>query len=406
MGELRSTPKLEHDELLESVQGLIQRVQQTGQEVDDLTIAALAEATGAPQEYIRVALLASRQELTQKRTTLKDLYLSLDPLLRKLVTGTALGSLAGISMAFRRQGLDTGGLWGFFMVAPLIIAIYAAGVSATKRLAMVTGVAYGVGLFLAQATLITLIGMFRDVAGGVRPEFFIIGALVGGAVGALAHEFVSKSGRKLGLKPATAERQALLQQLLELQDQLKTHTQEVTFLSLDMVGSTEMKSGAEPLAVEYTFTEYHNYVQQIVEKHEGKIHSTAGDGVTCVFNHPAQAFVAARQIQAGLFELNFHRNKLGKPIRLRAGIHHGSVTSADGQVENINFSSVIDLASHLQKNCPIGCVLTSTSAARIIPDPAAYSDEIVMVDGLEARIFRSPVSVDITAFKEPNPRPI
>lgn len=389
------------DSQLESLQGVIARIRESGQEFDDQTITALSEATGAPPEYIRIAMLSGTGTAAErKRTTIRDLYFSFDPVLRKIVTAAAIASVGGLAVVFRSMGLDRAGLWGFFLVASLALAVYSTALSASRRLAMISGATYGVTLFFAAAVFKAFIGMFTPAGGAVDTSTFIFGPVIGAGIGALIHQFVSKNGKTWGISQNQDERQALLAQMLDIQAQLRNHEQEISFLSLDMVGSTDIKIGVDPLAVEFTFTEYHAYVAQIVAKHGGRVHSTAGDGVTCAFETAGAAFAAARQIQAGLFELNYHRNKLGKPIRLRAGIHFGKVTSVDGSVENINFSNVIDFAAHLQKACPIGGVVISTEAARLVPDPAAFSNEIIQVDGLEARVFRTTSHVEATSLPD------
>ena len=62
------------------------------------------------------------------------------------------------------------------------------------------------------------------------------------------------------------ERQELLKQLVDIQDKLRSGEQEVSFLSVDIVGSTRMKQMADPLSVEFTFTEYHKFVEMIARR--------------------------------------------------------------------------------------------------------------------------------------------
>ena len=164
-----------------------------------------------------------------------------------------------------------------------------------------------------------------------------------------------------------------------------------------------MKAGADPLAIEFTFNEYHNFVDQITRKHGGRVHSTAGDGITCAFDHPQKAFQAARNIQTGLVELNTLRNKLSTPIVLRAGIHTGHVVAPDaGDITSLNFASVIDSAAHLQKFCPPGGIAISDEAGSMITGGmVALGTEITEVDGIRATIWRS--KGPITIAKSQNP---
>ena len=80
----------------------------------------------------------------------------------------------------------------------------------------------------------------------------------------------------------------------------------------------------DPSSVDDSFRRYFESVERTVGRYGGRVHSTAGDGVTAAFDHPQQAFGAAKNIQAGLLELNAFRNKIGEPIVLRQGIHTGA----------------------------------------------------------------------------------
>lgn len=234
----------------------------------------------------------------------------------------------------------------------------------------------------------------------------LIFPIVGGCalIAALLNKIFNANKRgSSGKVDRNMARQDLLKQLVDLQDQLREGQQAATFLSLDVVGSTKMKLEADPLAVEFTFTEYHQYVERIAEMHQGKIHSTAGDGITVSFEHPQNAFVAARKIQTALVEFNAFRNKLDVPLQLRAGIHTGQVLAPEaGNMASINFASVIDIAAHLQKECPIGGVAVSDAAAQTIAGGVhAIGTDRITVHGNGATIWQRKKSLD--QFKMPEP---
>ena len=144
-----------------------------------------------------------------------------------------------------------------------------------------------------------------------------------------------------------------------------------------------MKQAADPLSVEFTFTEYHKFVEMIAKRYGGRLHSTAGDGLTLAFDSPGQAFGAARTIQSGIIELNTFRNKIGIPIVLRCGIHTGKVVAPDASdVTTINFADVIDISAHLQKGCPAGGIAVSSAAAALIPGgPTTVGAQTIQTDG-------------------------
>ncbi|MCE9559070.1 MAG: adenylate/guanylate cyclase domain-containing protein [Armatimonadetes bacterium] len=389
---------------LEDLHTLVSRLRATsGNDIDDQTIEAISEATGALPEYVRVALLNTGTQ-EKGKTNFRDYYMSLDPAMRRYVGAAVLASVAGFAQAISHNRWDFSGLFGIFTLVAIFVAIWNAVNAPNRRIATLSGIIFGGLSFFGMAVFVALAGMLqRFMPGPITPVngpmMILLWSALGGGVANLAYGIFAKTSNKLGLKSEKENRQELLSQLMELQTKLRSNEQEMCFVSLDIVGSTAMKTNSDALAVEFTFNEYHKYVEQIVVKQGGRIHSTAGDGVTCAFETPAKAFAASRQIQAGLFELNLHRNKLGTPIRLRAGIHFGKVVSPDGTVENVNFSEVIDIAAHLQKACPEGGIVISNEASRLVPDPNAFSSEIMKVDTVMARVWRPRHTIEASTLQ-------
>ena len=229
------------------------------------------------------------------------------------------------------------------------------------------------------------------------PQPLVVISAVGCASVGVLFQRLFNSGKKGSIvADRNTARQDLLKQLVDLQEHLREGQQAATFLSLDVVGSTQMKLNADPLAIEFTFNEYHNYVRRISEKHFGNIHSTAGDGITVAFEHPQNAFNAARQIQTGLVEFNAFRNKIDTPLQLRAGIHTGQVLAPEaGNMTSVNFASVIDIAAHLQKECPVGGVAVSDDAGMgMTGGPTSIGSERVCVHDKWATVWKRKKSLD------------
>lgn len=167
----------------------------------------------------------------------------------------------------------------------------------------------------------------------------------------------------------------LLERRLELQ---KGHR---TFLSLDVVASSEMKQSASELAVEYSFGEYRAWVEEIIRKHGGAVQIAAGDGVMGVFAAEASALRAARAFQEELARFNAERNRLPLPFRLRCGVSAGEVAVDENTPIGDLQSPVIDRAAALQKRAEPGDILVAGPLAASalvelgpmapLPDPVA-----------------------------------
>lgn len=155
----------------------------------------------------------------------------------------------------------------------------------------------------------------------------------------------------------------LLDALFAIQHALEEHKQHRAFLSLDVVDSTGMKAGADPLVVEHSFGQYRGWVEGIVRAHGGEMQSAAGDGMMCVFKDEASALRAARELQGGIGGFNTDRNRLGRPFAVRCGITSGTVAIEPGApIGHLN-SPVLDRAAAIQKRAEAGDILVGSEVA-------------------------------------------
>ena len=353
----------------------------SGGVLDDAAILAVSEATGAPPEYVRLALKMRPQK---KRASLTDKirndFLTLEPDTRRYVAATAAAVATGSFLALGARFGDQYQIYGLLTVLAITGGLYNVAVSKDTKIAAFSGALLAGLSCVSFAVLAALLKVSNPPPTAI---LLIPLSLAGGLCGLIIHKLVDSYRGKIGLSDPVKERQDLLRQLVDIQDRLRSGEQAITFLSVDIVGSTRMKSMADPLSVEFTFTEYHKFVEMIAKRYGGRLHSTAGDGMTLAFDSPGQAFGAARTCQTGIIELNTFRNKIGVPIVLRCGIHTGKVVAPDAtDVTSINFAEVIDIAAHLQKVCPAGGIAVSEASAERLPGGInAVGTERVSTDG-------------------------
>ena len=388
---------------------LAERVREShGSDLDDNAIMAVAEATGTEPDYVRLAI----QMLPEKRQTgllgrMRASFFALDPDVRRYVSSAYLSAMLALMLVLSAGTKDQ---YGLCMMAAYVIGavgIFNIGLCRDSRSAAATGAIFG-GLFVVSVGLFSAVSSAFGMSVKPLDAFWLIPFTVGFALLAPGLRSLAQNiRRKIGLKDRSTERQELLSQLVELQDKLRSNQQSMTFLNIDIVGSTKMKNGADPLAVEFTFAEFHKFVDSVVRKHGGTVHSTAGDGANLVFDNPQSAFAAAKNIQGGLFELNTMRNKIGVPITLRAGIHTGDAHIPDPEnVSSVTFAQVIDIAAHMQDAAPPGGVVVSESAAAFIPGGvASIGTDRVLVDGCYGVVWqpRSAILMGAKALAPPTP---
>lgn len=381
-----SDPNLTDDGVQQMIE-LAERIRESsGGVLNDDAIMAVSEATGAPPEYVRLAIkMRPHKEKEKPTNAIRNAFLAFEPDTRRYVVSGMLSTVLAAAHSLADRFADPYGLFGIVLILTVSGGIYNAAVSRDSKTAAFSGAAFGMVYFILHAILNAVFGVQ-----GLEAFLLLPTVLAATLIGVLIQKTVDRHRNKLGLVDPVLERQQLLKQLVDLQEKLRSGQQTITFLSVDIVGSTKMKQAADHLSVEFTFTEYHKFVEMIAHRYGGRVHSTAGDGVTLAFDHPQQAFGAARTMQVGILELNTFRNKIGVPITIRCGINTGTVVAPDAQnVKTINFASVIDIAAHMQKICPPGGIVVSEASVRHIPGGSAVvGTEQVELDGTSGFVWQ------------------
>ncbi len=134
-----------------------------------------------------------------------------------------------------------------------------------------------------------------------------------------------------------------IQRMLEGQKQLRA------FLSVDVVNSSAMKQSAPELDAEYSFRQFHRWVEEVVTAFGGEVQGVAGDGMMCMFRTDRDAVQAAMTLQREIALFNATHNRLPVPFRIRCGVSVGEVAVEEGSPIGRIVSPVVDRAAALQK---------------------------------------------------------
>ncbi len=215
---------------------------------------------------------------------------------------------------------------------------------------------------------------------------FILSATL--AITMLAHlggRLQRRSARRRSLQHN--DQASIVSEMLRIQWRLADNTSTVCVMVVDAAKSSEMKLSSDSLVVEYSFREYQEWLSEISRDLGGRVHSTAGDGAVIAFPTCLNAFHAARQIQTDLHRFNQEVNRLSMPFRLRIGLHVGEVP---GNLDEVEFTEVIDIAAHMQGVAPISGIAVSDRVAMSIPgeDFVPLAQE---VDGHRVLLAMNPI---------------
>src|SRR5450755_2790760 len=108
-----------------------------------------------------------------------------------------------------------------------------------------------------------------------------------------------------------------------LSDFLNLSSKTSTFISIDVVGSTALKTAENDQDIIYTFLSYHKLVSQLTYDHHGEVFNITGDGLMCRFQRADDAAHLAQAVLRDLPTFNKKQNRLSHPLRLRVGVHTG-----------------------------------------------------------------------------------
>jgi class 3 adenylate cyclase/tetratricopeptide (TPR) repeat protein len=148
----------------------------------------------------------------------------------------------------------------------------------------------------------------------------------------------------------------------------------LTILFADVVDSTALSTRVEPEIYRTVIGRYRQQVKAIIDRYEGHVFSTKGDGLLAVFGHPrAHENDVRRAVQAGL-EITREvarlseqvRSRFGFDISVRAGVHRGLVY-LDVEQDDV-YGLGANLASRVSGLAPPGSVVVSDAIAPLVRD--------------------------------------
>ena len=145
-----------------------------------------------------------------------------------------------------------------------------------------------------------------------------------------------------------AERRLAIQSYTEAKVILEASQQSLTFVALDVVGSTRMKIGEDPIVIEQTFLTYQKMIEHLLQRFQAYKSTWTPDGQMAAFKTPELGILFAKAVLGALPEFN-QKSLLKTPFRLRVGVNTGMVSTDDATPMEKISSFCIDLTGHLQK---------------------------------------------------------
>lgn len=196
-----------------------------------------------------------------------------------------------------------------------------------------------------------------------------------------------KEGRgllgRMGIKKEE-ERGKLLRELADVKKRLEESKQRLAFLSVDVVGSTRMKVGLDPLTTEHLFREYRLLLEDVFKKFRYRAASWTPDGVMACFPQVDLAYGSAKELLKRLAAFNKDKNRAGIPIQVRCGLNAGEVHYDASTPLELLSSRVLDITGHLQKAAQPDTVMITEEIYKELREKSGLMPVPDAVDGHKA----------------------
>lgn len=179
--------------------------------------------------------------------------------------------------------------------------------------------------------------------------------------------------------------EVLDQEIARLEQVLSPPLRRVCVMDVDAYQSSVMKMTSDPFEAEWSFREYQALITRVASRFLGTVHSTAGDGAIVGFPSSADALSAAIHLQAAISVFNRKVNRLKVPFRIRIGLHTGEL---QGNLDEIQFTEVIDVAAHVQKAIPVGRIGLTSRTIEHLPKER-FSGSNIKVDGYDVYLLNN-----------------
>lgn len=235
------------------------------------------------------------------------------------------------------------------------------------------------GYDTARGIIVVLAFVVSRVFSRLRRHFAAAAYVSGGTSDAAAGAGVGQSAIAGGVK----SRAVLLEIMAEAKKKLETMQRDLAFLSIDVVGSTDMKIGEDQTQIEIDFRNYKKFIDEAIAANGALTTAWTPDGVMICFPTADAAVTTAQNVIAGLQRFNKNVKTMRANFRVRCGVNAGAVYY-DRSIPMEQMSDrVIDVAGHMQKYALPNTVALAKPALAKLTKREGFKATGKEVDGYE-----------------------
>ncbi len=170
----------------------------------------------------------------------------------------------------------------------------------------------------------------------------------------------------------SGDRLTMLREYAEAKKMLFQEKRRLTFVSLGVVGATQIKAGEDKLVVEHAFSEYRKFIERALGENKVWKFSWAAETVTAAFESADQAADAAKYVLGHLSWFNDGVHQLRTPFQVRCGVNCGEVIFPENKrIEEIN-DETLDIAHGLEEAATENSLLVTRETLSLLRDQNGF----------------------------------
>ncbi len=207
------------------------------------------------------------------------------------------------------------------------------------------------------------------------------------AAGAIFEREMTKQIQSLDSKKQN-NREELLKIFAETKRKLDGMGRDMAFLSVDVVGSTDMKENEDSSVAQIDFDEYRKMVEKVFAARGVIKAAWTPDGVMACFSTVENAVGTGKDIIKSLKHFNSEVKLMKSEFAVRCGVNAGHVYIDETTPLETVSDRTIDIAGHMQKHAEPNTVAIARSIAEPLSDVGEFRTSDKVVDGYEVLTWR------------------
>lgn len=238
--------------------------------------------------------------------------------------------------------------------------------------------------YIISALLAVIVVVCRVVEHKLRVQILMLEELRKVAEAEEAARKANTAGKLAAIDAASGtQREQVLEVYAQAKRILDGQRRTLSFLAVDVVNSTGMKQGEDPVLAERDFRHYRKLVETVIAAHGFLKAAWTPDGVMICFPALTDAIAAGQDLLRGLDKFNRETKSIKADFKVRCGINSGEVLYDEAVKMEEMSDGAIDLAGHMQKYAEPDAIFAPVKLIATLGEGAGFRSNAAKVDGVD-----------------------